>query len=79
MFRPLDNQAPVPLVIMTGGPESALPAAEAVTAAVRSTIFYAGMLGVVALVARALRGWVKIPAGLLAVCALLSTDIRTPG
>jgi membrane protease YdiL (CAAX protease family) len=56
------------------------PALVAIVDAVRSTIFYAAMLGTIALIAgRLFRGWMKLLAGLLAVFILLPLDIRTPG
>jgi membrane protease YdiL (CAAX protease family) len=59
---------------------SAAPALVAIANAVRSTIFYAAMLGTIALIVEKLpRQWMKLPAGLLAVFILLPLDIRTPG
>ena len=59
---------------------SAAPALAAIADAVRSTIFYAAMVGTIALIVSKLsRSWMKLLAGLLAVFNLLPLDIRTPG
>lgn len=56
------------------------PSLVAIANAIRSTIMYGAAIGTIVLIAKQLpEEWMKLPAALLAVFALLPLDIRTPG
>jgi len=70
-------------LLSIGSPDlivSAAPAVSAIAGAVRTALVDAAILAVIALVLRHLpKRWMMAPVLLLALFALLSTDIRTPG